>query len=100
MQATNLVPEGISIKHEELGNETAYQQWRIGNTATVEKYSIHVLQFDVFHKLLWFGTLTKGLMTAAAEPAELMDQFRREVKAAIKAYEKTEHSFLGSYVEK
>jgi hypothetical protein len=59
-----------------------------------------VLKFDVFQKLVWFGTLSRGMLLAQAESAEFLGRFRREVDSAVKQYDKVEDAFLGSYVEK
>jgi hypothetical protein len=61
-----------------------------------ERYCIHVLKFDLFQRLLWFGTLSKAMFSLENH----LERFKKEVDSGMKQYEKVEDSFLGSYVEK
>lgn len=65
----------------------------------LEKYSIHFMKYDLFGQLMWFGRVSKEVIDSN-EDTTFLEDFKREVGSAIRAYEEVERSFLGSYIEK
>lgn len=98
-KATNIVSEGFSLKYEELYQSTSFRHWNIEKVSPLEKYSIHFMKFDLFGQLMWFGSVNQTLIQGNQDSTFLED-FKREVGSAIRAYEAVERSFLGSYIEK
>lgn len=65
----------------------------------LEKYNIHFMKYDLFGQLMWFGTVSKSIIDSN-EDSTFLEDFKREIGLALRAYEEVERTFLGSYIEK